>query len=399
MSDPTPDTMPDEPTARIPAPTRSATEQPLQPPDEPQPLQPPDEPQPLQPPDEPQPLQPPEEPQPESAPVEPEEEPAPFSGGPPPLPEPMLVLDGDLAPADVAPQQEQVDHGTCTSCGGAYDEEGWCTQCGERRADPRHHVTAAPSSAVAGVCDRGRRHRDNEDAMALWADDAEPDRAVLVVCDGVSSAPRSAEASLAAAQAALEVLVGDGDPQERHERAAEAAADAVIEVAAAHPGESPSCTYVSAVVHQGRASVASIGDSRAYWLPDGSEPLRLTSDDSMAEEQVQAGISRAEAEAGPLGHTITRWLGPDAPDHRPATVEHDVSSPGWLMLCSDGLWNYASEPTDLAAVVRAVAGRTGDSPGELAQGLVDWANEQGGADNITVALARCGAARQDGRHG
>ncbi|WP_369076175.1 PP2C family protein-serine/threonine phosphatase, partial [Clavibacter michiganensis] len=129
--------------------------------------------------------------------------------------------------------------------------------------------------------------------------------------------------------------------------------------------------YVSAVVHQGRASVASIGDSRAYWLPDGSEPLRLTSDDSMAEEQVQAGISRAEAEAGPLGHTITRWLGPDAPDHRPATVEHDVSSPGWLMLCSDGLWNYASEPTDLAAVVRAVAGRTGDSPGELAQGLVD----------------------------
>ena len=327
----------------------------------------------------------------------PEEEPEPFSDGPPPLPEPMLVLDGELPPA-AAPTPE-ADHGTCASCGGGFDEEGWCTRCGERRPDPRHHVTSAPSAAVAGVCDRGRRHRDNEDAMALWADDGEPGRAVLVVCDGVSSAPRSAEASLAAAEAALEQLRGPGDPEERHDRAARAAADAVAAVAAESHRDSPSCTYVSAVVEDGRASIASIGDSRAYWLPDAGEPQRLTSDDSMAEEQVRAGIPRAEAEAGPLAHTITRWLGPDSPDHRPGTATHDVAAPGWLLLASDGLWNYASDPADLAAVVRSVGARAGHSPAALAQGLVDWANEQGGADNITVALARCGDARQDGAHG
>ncbi|GAA4872016.1 PP2C family protein-serine/threonine phosphatase [Serinicoccus chungangensis] len=327
----------------------------------------------------------------------PEEEPEPFSDGPPPLPEPMLVLDGELPPA-AAPTPE-ADHGTCASCGGGFDEEGWCTRCGERRPDPRHHVTSAPSAAVAGVCDRGRRHRDNEDAMALWADDDEPGRAVLVVCDGVSSAPRSAEASLAAAEAALEQLRGPGDPEGRHDRAARAAADAVAAVAAESHRDSPSCTYVSAVVEDGRASIASIGDSRAYWLPDAGEPHRLTSDDSMAEEQVRAGIPRAEAEAGPLAHTITRWLGPDSPDHRPGTATHDVAAPGWLLLASDGLWNYASDPADLAAVVRSVAARAGHSPAALAQGLVDWANEQGGADNITVALARCGDARQDGAHG
>ena len=39
-----------------------------------------------------------------------------------------------------------------------------------------------------GVCDIGRRHRRNEDAMALAAE-APGSRAVLVVCDGVSNAP------------------------------------------------------------------------------------------------------------------------------------------------------------------------------------------------------------------
>ncbi|WP_151524197.1 PP2C family protein-serine/threonine phosphatase [Serinicoccus kebangsaanensis] len=341
------------------------------------------------------------EPAPDEAGADPDEteaDPEPFSEGPPPLPEPMLVLDGDLPPTRPQ-QQEAVDHGSCESCGGPYDEDGWCTRCGERRPNPRHHVSQSPSAAVAGVCDRGRRHRDNEDAMALWADNGQPGRVVLVVCDGVSSAPRSAEASEAAANAAVAALTGEGPPQDRHVAGAAAAAAAVEEVAAQVAGSAPSCTYVSAIVQDGRVTVGSIGDSRAYWLPDAGDPARLSTDDSMAEEQVRAGIDRAEAEAGPLGHTITRWLGPDAPDVRPEITEQDVSEPGWLLVCSDGLWNYASEPTDLAAVVAATARQVGADPLPLAQGLVDWANGRGGADNITVALARCGDTRQDGGHG
>ncbi|ANS78322.1 Protein serine/threonine phosphatase PrpC, regulation of stationary phase [Serinicoccus hydrothermalis] len=328
-----------------------------------------------------------------------EAEPEPFSEGPPPLPEPMLVLDGDLAPVRPSEPEPTVDHGTCEACGGAYDEDGWCQQCGERKPDPRHHTSAAPSAAVAAVCDKGRRHSDNEDAMAVWADDELPGRAVLVVCDGVSSAPRSAEASEAAAGAALGVLTGGTTPHERHPQAAAAAAAAVDEVAAQFTGTAPSCTYVAAVVEGGRVSVGSIGDSRAYWVPDDGEPLRLSTDDSMAEEQVRAGISRADAEAGPLGHTITRWIGPDAPDVEPEVTEQDVTAPGWLLVCSDGLWNYASEPAALAEVLAAQAREAGQEPLALAEALVGWANEQGGADNITVALARCGGTRQDGGHG
>ncbi|WP_455604415.1 double zinc ribbon domain-containing protein, partial [Cellulosimicrobium funkei] len=90
----------------------------------------------------------------------------------------------------------------CVRCGGRVAEDGYCTECGEPAASERDHWAERPASWVAGVCDRGVRHSRNEDAMALAASPsatAERAFAALVVCDGVSSAPDSAVASLAAA--------------------------------------------------------------------------------------------------------------------------------------------------------------------------------------------------------
>ena len=56
-----------------------------------------------------------------------------------------------------------------------------------------------------------------------------------------------------------------------------------------------------------------------------------------------------------------------------------------LLLCSDGLWNYAPDPEALAAL----AWPTGDrekAPLAVAQRLADHALEAGGRDNITVAV-------------
>ena len=68
---------------------------------------------------------------------------------------------------------------------------------------------------------------------------------------------------------------------------------------------------------------------------------------------------------------------------------------GWVMVCSDGLWNYCSEARDMAALLTDTARTTGTEPLRLAGALVDWANAQGGQDNITVALARVGPPEQD----
>ena len=62
-----------------------------------------------------------------------------------------------------------------------------------------------------------------------------------------------------------------------------------------------------------------------------------------------------------------------------------VDQPGWLLLCSDGLWNYASEP---AAIVAQVTSAATTEPEALALALVDFAKASGGHDNITVAFAR-----------
>lgn len=102
-----------------------------------------------------------------------------------------------------------------------------------------------------------------------------------------------------------------------------------------------------------------------------------------------AGVPRLEAETGPHAHSITRWLGKDAPDDLTPHLTTMTATPGWLMVCSDGLWNYCSEAEALRSLLTDAAARIEDpSPTTVAQALVDFANEQGGRDNITVALAR-----------
>ena len=52
-----------------------------------------------------------------------------------------------------------------------------------------------------------------------------------------------------------------------------------------------------------------------------------------------------------------------------------VESPGWVLVCSDGLWNYASEATALQSLVAELSTPDSD-PLTLAVALVDWANSQ-----------------------
>ncbi len=314
-------------------------------------------------------------------------------------------------PAPAAPQPDPsdvaVDPPACRECGGDVAAEGYCTQCGARAASPRNHFTEQPAPWVGAVCDRGVRHTRNEDAVALDAGSEPGSHAVLVVCDGVSSSTDSDVASLAAARAARDVLAtsqpqGMGTTATRAAASARtlvAAADAANEAVIAHttsaPGNPASCTFVAAVVDGPLLVAGWVGDSRAYWLPDAGEPLLLTIDDSFAAEQIAHGVPRAVAESGPQAHAITRWLGIDAPDHTPRTVSLDLEGAGWVLVCSDGLWNYCSEARDMATLLSATARASGAEPLRLAGALVDWANAQGGQDNITVALARVGPAQQE----
>ncbi|GAB6901347.1 protein phosphatase 2C domain-containing protein [Kineosporia succinea] len=294
----------------------------------------------------------------------------------------------------------------CRTCGGTSFLDGYCTNCGSPAVKLRDHWQERPAAWVAAVSDRGLRHHRNEDGMALAARPEPGSRAVLVVCDGVSSSFDSDIASLGAARAALEVLERPRPDvpsvagrisawNERLALAGEEANKAAIE-AGRHPsgrvGERqdspPSCTFAAAVVDSGVIVVGWVGDSRIYWIPDSGEPEQMSRDDSWATEQILAGVPREEAENGPRAHAITRWLGPDSPDFIPTRDSRVPDRPGWLLVCSDGLWNYCSPASDLAALVRGIADEVHGEPEQLAGRLVEWANRQGGMDNITVAVAR-----------
>jgi len=286
---------------------------------------------------------------------------------------------------------------SCPSCGGTVSADGYCQTCGAKAPSARDHFSAAPAPWAGGVCDRGVQHHRNEDAMALWA---EGERAVLVVCDGVSTSIDSDVAALAAAKKALEVLVArtstgvagdhsrDAATAQALVDAVSAANDAVVATTAPDSTNAASATFAAAVVSPDRAHYANLGDSRVYFI-GASQQLLLSLDDSMAQAFIAEGMPREEAEAMPRAHAITKWLGRDSLDITPRTGVHEISEPGWVVVCSDGLWNYASTPQELAEQLAAAVAAS-DDPVTIAQHLVSWANAQGGQDNVTVALARCG---------
>jgi len=315
----------------------------------------------------------------------------------------------------------------CAVCGGVVADDGYCEQCGAAAPRLRDHWRDQPAGWLAGVCDRGVRHARNEDAMAVAASLVPGGLGAMVVCDGVSMAVDSDVASLAAARAARAALIDGLEPRPREAApasdgdvppprtgqqtarsgeftarvvAAGAAAQerAAATAASVDPGKNPpSCTFVAALVERspgtgpGLLVVGWVGDSRAYWIPDEGSAVQLSEDDSWAAEAIAQGLPRAEAENMPQSHAITRWLGADAHDPVPRTRVMALERAGWVLLCSDGLWNYCSEAEDLAALFRRTADDpdvADDDPAALAEALVAWAIAQGGHDNITVLLAR-----------
>src|SRR5215216_4538024 len=290
----------------------------------------------------------------------------------------------------------------CANCGGEIGSDGYCLTCGTKAPTERDHYTEYPASWVAACCDKGIRHFRNEDATAVAADPDGGGRAALVVCDGVSTSVDSDVASLAAARAARDVLMahrpaGIGVPASRAaaiatsvEAAAAAANAAVIEQTAKDSSSTASCTFAAAVVEDDLIVFGNVGDSRVYWIPDrggSGEPRELSLDDSVAQARIAMGVRREDAENGPQAHAITKWLGRDTPDFMPRTGSVQAVRPGWLVVCSDGLWNYASQASELQTLIADLSA-VDDDPLGLCLELVAWANDQGGKDNIAVALAR-----------
>ena len=289
----------------------------------------------------------------------------------------------------------EVAGGACPFClAVGISPDGYCETCG-RRLPANHDHAELDLGLLAGVTDRGLRHHRNEDAMALaTTQQAGGPAAVAVVCDGVSGSARPDEAARLASQTMVQVLMAamrDGDdPARAGAEAVGSAREALVDLAGPTgdaPAENvPATTFVSAMLAGHVVTLCWLGDSRAYWLGAGPHPAaeQLTRDDSVVAEMVAAGlVSETSALTLPQAHVLTRWIGADICDP-PHVARFEPPGPGVLLLCSDGLWNYQPDGTELARLALPAALT---DPLGAASALVRFALTAGGVDNVTVVLA------------
>jgi protein phosphatase len=259
---------------------------------------------------------------------------------------------------------------------------------GERSRDDRaslarNHSRAASEPGrgmrIAGDSHIGKVRTTNEDALII-----EPRLGLYAVLDGMGGA----NAGDVAAQLARDAIREFVDqrralhaPRELIEAAIVASSAAVHAEAQRHRDHHGMGTTVVAclVIDPQSVVIAHVGDSRAYLLRDGRLQV-LTRDHTIVCELVDRGLLGAdEAARHPYKNVLSRNLGAK-PETRVDSLELSLRSGDRLLLCSDGLYGYAS-----AEAIQYVLG-SGDAPEHVARDLIDLALRGGGGDNVSAVV-------------
>jgi protein phosphatase len=236
----------------------------------------------------------------------------------------------------------------------------------------------APGVEYAWRTDIGRVRSRNEDSVAVDAGVG-----LLVVADGMGGHNAGDVASRMAIEGVISAMQGSTDEDDQRLVAAVRQANEAIYAAAGEDYERSGMgtTVVAVWLRPTRLVVAHVGDSRLYRLRAGVIEA-LTRDHSQVQELVDRGIlTPAQARVSTRRNFLSRALGTDA-DVEIDSASHAHAAGDVYLLCSDGLTNMV-EDGEIVALVRDAA-----SLSAAAESLVALANERGGRDNISVALAR-----------
>ena len=236
--------------------------------------------------------------------------------------------------------------------------------------------------------DIGLVRSENQDSV--WGEMLGENCSAAVLCDGMGGESEGGLASSIAVDVisrrikeSLSPMMNRNSIRNLLITAAVAANSIVWETAKEHSHEVMGTTCVAAVVLGTTAYIINIGDSRAYHLFTSEEDeciRQITKDHSHVRELVDRGeITEEQAKLHPDRNKITRAIGAEemvTPDY----FELELAEGDMLLLCSDGLSSYGDDMDilDICFEYR---------PEDICGKLVDYANGNGGHDNISVALA------------
>jgi protein phosphatase len=251
--------------------------------------------------------------------------------------------------------------------------------------------------ATALLSDMGRVRTNNEDAVG---EDGEV--GLLVLADGMGGYNAGEIASGITVATVLDTIkkhwkdIKHGELDVRSglfaeatllQQAIEAAHTTIYHVSQNQPQcAGMGTTVVACVFHGYQLSIAYVGDSRLYRFRAG-QLVQITRDHSLLEELIARGhYTREEASKLVRKNIVTRALGVE-PEVAVELMEETTQTGDIILLCSDGLTDMVSDE-----IIESVLNQYSQSLPEAARVLVNTANENGGKDNVTVALARVDAA-------
>ncbi len=135
--------------------------------------------------------------------------------------------------------------------------------------------------------------------------------------------------------------------------------------------------------------IASVGDSRAYWITNRYCQC-LTVDDDVACREVRMGRSTYRTALQRLdAGSLTQALGTRDGDQLYVNLQRLVlDEDGVLLLCSDGLSDNGLVEQSWAESISAIMAASNPLE-EAAQHWVEVANTRNGHDNVSVVLSRC----------
>jgi serine/threonine protein phosphatase PrpC len=128
--------------------------------------------------------------------------------------------------------------------------------------------------------------------------------------------------------------------------------------------------------------ITHVGDSRCYLFRQRIL-CQLTRDHTMAQALADHGyISQESVPAHKLRHVLTQALGAGKGEVKPDVDHARLEDGDCLLLCSDGLTEMVDD-----SIIASVLER-GDASEPTCRRLIELALEAGGADNVTVIVAR-----------
>ncbi len=239
--------------------------------------------------------------------------------------------------------------------------------------------------------DRGRVRDHNEDFVQSHEPQTQEEEKafgwIYIVADGVGGADAGEFASEYATTRTLAHYEEDTEQTHFGHRLVKsmqsANTDLRTHVAERNDGKRMATTMVAAVVTNGRAYIANVGDSRGYHWRDKTI-RQITKDQSLVAKLLEEGaITEEEAISHPHRNVILFSIGSEKTP-KIDLFEITLALGDKIFLCSDGLTRHVDDD-EISDVLE------GQNLEHAASQLIQMANDRGGQDNISVAIIDYGS--------